>query len=614
MNFHIQNLYVWLKNGQRRTITFQPNKVNIITGDSLTGKTAILDIIDYCLFSSKHTISEASINERADWYGLRFCIEGKTYTVARKAPKGSSVSLDYFFSSVGDVPEKAPEISTTEPALKRLLSADFAIDQDAKVSYGGNMIKAGSRVSLRYFLLFNTISQDIITHTQEFFDKQSDRRYREALPRTFDLAVGIDTVSNILKREKKQELERQLTRLSKQAEKREKKSEYFKEEISEIAAQAKEFGLVDEGANAEDALSELSSMASSLKTTEKDVTVSQRDQLLAELSKCSINIRNIKRFSTEYAKYKSSIKATDDSLKAIEFLSNDFKDLVRTSIFEEIIRALEADHAEIKTAIATKTPLDSNIAELLKNLEVKRSQIQEELSELPQEIKALGTDKEKYLFLGEVKAKLDLYTSRETSDEGKSAELVKRLEDQIASLDVQSVDERRDLFVTVMNQTTQDYLEEAGDALGDYASYKTFFDYKDKRLLLKKPMSLSTENVGSSSNHMFLHLFMFLGLHEIIRANDVDHVAPFLVIDQFSRPYWGERGNEKEQLESSDVAKVKTALKLLNGFIDRASGVGKSFQMIVFEHIPENYWDGLKNIHLVEKFENGNALIPDSLM
>jgi hypothetical protein len=611
MKFHIQNMYIWLTNGRVRKLSFEPNKVNIITGDSLTGKTAILDIIDYCLFASKHTISEASINERAEWYGLRFFVEGKTYTIARKAPDGNTVSLDYFFSSVGDVPEGFPDVSTTENALKRMLSADFAIDQDAKVPYGGSMIQAGSRVSLRYFLLFNTISQDIITHTQEFFDKQSDRRYREALPRTFDLAVGIDTVSNILKREKRLELEKKLKRLMDQADRKAKRRELFSEELSEIALRAREFGLVDEEVDTHEAISELSELVSRQETGERDVTASRRGQLTTELSKCSIKIRNLKRFTQEYAKYKSSVKATDDSLKAVDFLSNNFEDLVRTSIFEGIIEALRSDHAEIKKAISANTPLDSNVSDLLKNLESERSRIRSELADLPGDIRSLATERDKFFFLGATKAKLDLYTDQGDVADDKSSQTIERLEEQIASLDVQSVDERRDLFVTVMNETTQGYLVASGDALGDYAKYRTFFDYKDKRLLLKKPMSLSTENVGSSSNHMFLHLFMFLGLHEVIRANKVDHVAPFLVIDQFSRPYWGERGNEKEELESTDVAKVKTALELLNSFIGRAIEAEGSFQMIVFEHIPESYWSGMENIHLVEKFENGNALIPD---
>jgi predicted ATP-binding protein involved in virulence len=47
MKFYIQKIVLWLNNGKRRDIEFLPNKVNVITGDSSTGKTEILDIIDY---------------------------------------------------------------------------------------------------------------------------------------------------------------------------------------------------------------------------------------------------------------------------------------------------------------------------------------------------------------------------------------------------------------------------------------------------------------------------------------------------------------------------------------------------------------------------------------
>jgi predicted ATP-binding protein involved in virulence len=50
MKFHINKVVLWLKNGKVREITFKPNKVNVITGDSSTGKTEILNIVDYCFF------------------------------------------------------------------------------------------------------------------------------------------------------------------------------------------------------------------------------------------------------------------------------------------------------------------------------------------------------------------------------------------------------------------------------------------------------------------------------------------------------------------------------------------------------------------------------------
>jgi len=39
--------------GRRREIDFDPDTVNVITGASGTGKSAIIDAIDYCLGSSK---------------------------------------------------------------------------------------------------------------------------------------------------------------------------------------------------------------------------------------------------------------------------------------------------------------------------------------------------------------------------------------------------------------------------------------------------------------------------------------------------------------------------------------------------------------------------------
>lgn len=104
---------------------------------------------------------------------------------------------------------------------------------------------------------------------------------------------------------------------------------------------------------------------------------------------------------------------------------------------------------------------------------------------------------------------------------------------------------------------------------------------------------------------MFLHLFLFLGLHEMIMRSDGIHVAPFLIIDQFSRPYWGD---DDQDVNQSDVAKVKLALKLLDQFITTANEMGKGFQMIVFEHINPRYWEGLHNVHLVETFRTATLL------
>ena len=51
MNLYIASIKLWFKgfkeNTERSiTYSFEPNKINVITGDSSTGKSSILDIID----------------------------------------------------------------------------------------------------------------------------------------------------------------------------------------------------------------------------------------------------------------------------------------------------------------------------------------------------------------------------------------------------------------------------------------------------------------------------------------------------------------------------------------------------------------------------------------
>lgn len=619
MKFHIESLHLWLTNGETRTLSFLPNKVNVITGASHTGKTAILDIFDYCFFASRHRISESIINENTLWYGLKIHVNDKVYTLARRAPSGQATSSDYFFSSIGVIPDEAPNANIQEPALKVLLGADFGIDQDVKIPFGGKFLQTGSRISLRYFLLFNTISQDIITHSDQFFDKQDQSRYREALQRIFDIAVGIDTVDNILKRDKRAQLEKLLARLQKQSAKTDENREAFYGELAETTARAMSYGLIAENSDAEHAVATLQRMVIESETGPELFIPGQYEEISAELYRVSRKIRGLRKFLGEYNTHKNVLSDTADSLKPIISLKANYEDTVRTSVFSEILDRLEEGLKEIKVAISKKSPLDSNVEELIKDLEAKRKHLKNEIQTLPSDSVVFKNEKERYIFIGETKAKLEMFAvTDQKSPRDFEADIV-NLERQINELTVLSPEERRQHFTSVLDETIQEYIGWSKVALGNYSDYRSAFDYKEKKLHLRKPKTPFIENVGSSSNHMFLHLFLFLGLHEVIMANGGRHVAPFLIIDQFSRPYWGDDENvrakseqpdkQDQDVNESDVAKVHSALKMLDQFISRANSMKKDFQIILFEHIDPKYWKDLENFHLVESFRDGNALI-----
>lgn len=242
------------------------------------------------------------------------------------------------------------------------------------------------------------------------------------------------------------------------------------------------------------------------------------------------------------------------------------------------------------------------------------TKLHETLAITPRTYKSFEDEKSKYLFLGEVKAKMDLYSSANSTNGIMTDDEIKKAEEDISSIDVNDNIEKRDLSIRLIEEIIADYMKDTGEALVNYSDYKPVFNYKDKSLSWRKPKATFTENIGSSSNHMFMQLFFSLSMQEVAFQNKSPFIAPFLIIDQPSRPYYGKGDKKKDNLAHSDESKITKAFELLDKFIEtRVNNTGE-FQMIVFEHIPKSIFKELKNVHLVEEFYNGNALIPSNFL
>ncbi len=59
MKSYIKAIIIFNKNGEKRVVPLEQG-VNIITGESKTGKSALVEIIDYCLCSTRCTIPKVS--------------------------------------------------------------------------------------------------------------------------------------------------------------------------------------------------------------------------------------------------------------------------------------------------------------------------------------------------------------------------------------------------------------------------------------------------------------------------------------------------------------------------------------------------------------------------
>lgn len=98
MNLKIKYLILYPKNKEfnPRFIRFEENKINVISGYSQRGKSAIISIIDYCLASSDCNIPIGLIRETVDKFALYITINNKNVFIARNSPH-NQISTDVMF-------------------------------------------------------------------------------------------------------------------------------------------------------------------------------------------------------------------------------------------------------------------------------------------------------------------------------------------------------------------------------------------------------------------------------------------------------------------------------------------------------------------------------------
>jgi len=608
LNFGFDSITVWSKNEARSSLNFVRNKVNILTGESQTGKSALLSIIDYCFLASRHNIPQSVINENVGWYGLAFFVNDKTYCIARRSPENNEVSKDYYFSSTGDTPN-IPIVNISEGDLRSILETEFSISEKTVVPFGGKTIKAGSKFSFRYFFLFNTISEDIITNSKVFFDKQTENRYREALPRIFDISLGIDDIANIDAREKAEHLKTKIAKLENKKAHLDTGGSLFQSELNEVVREAAGFGLSIE-IPSDATIVSTSRYFEGIRDTIGFSENEERERLKSDLFYLDKKIRNITEFTSEFRAYKETLKVSEDSLRPLDQLLKQSSRLAKTAIFDELVERLREDLITIKKAIGEKHPVESRLDEHIAPLKKERERIKERLSAISIEEKPPLNERDKLLFIGETIGKLRAYSKVPTFavNNGETSE---SLLDELEGLQVRDVSEARDTVVSLINETARDLLKETGHALANYANYQADFNYTEKRLRLRRPRSADIEHIGSSSNHMFLHLLHFLALHEVALAQKSVFIPSFLIIDQPSRPYYADKKTGQKEISNSDSEKVQIAFNLLNNFVRRAcKDYSSQFQMIVFEHVPKDAFENMDYVHVLPEFVDGEALIP----
>jgi len=209
MSFQILDIVLYSKKGESRVVQLQPGALNIITGASKTGKTALIEIIDYCLGSSECYIPEGIIRRSTSWVGLRLLVDKGEVFVARRVPKpGVKTSFEIYYDvqTKIDIPSLNQLKTTTNlQTLELLLSKHVGIGENIHEPPEGQTRKS-LQANIRHALFFNFQQQSEIISNKHLFHKQSEEWIPQAIRDVLPFFLGAVDEDYIRKMDKLRQL------------------------------------------------------------------------------------------------------------------------------------------------------------------------------------------------------------------------------------------------------------------------------------------------------------------------------------------------------------------------------------------------------------------------
>jgi hypothetical protein len=93
----IKSIHLYSHDGQRRDLEFHVNGLNVITGRSSTGKSALSDIIEYCMGQSDCNVPEGVIRDKVAWFAALYQFPNEQVLIAKPSPEngGSSAASQW---------------------------------------------------------------------------------------------------------------------------------------------------------------------------------------------------------------------------------------------------------------------------------------------------------------------------------------------------------------------------------------------------------------------------------------------------------------------------------------------------------------------------------------
>lgn len=642
MTLQIRAISIYSRDGERRDVEFKLGALNIVTGASKTGKSALLDIVDYCWGRAECNVAEGEIRRGVSWFAVHFDRDGEGILIARKNPGPAGRASDeiYFARGVEALPADPAAFhkNITADGLKTQLSATLGISENIHVPEEGAS-RQPLEASSRHAILFCLQAQDEIANRRLLFHRQGEQFFPQAIRDSIPYFLGAVDEEHFLALKRYQDARTRLRRLEREFAEIQSIAQSATGAARALLQEARRAGLLTAGTgpdNAEGVLALLRQAAvpqptqfSQIDDPQADLTAldERRRSLLRQLQDLREEISDVDRLSREATEFEGEAREQEARLASIGLVTADSSGgshacpLCESPLEVPVptVEEIRASLLNLQTQLSSVRRDAPRLQERLATLEVQRSDLSDQLRGVQADIakriednERLRLEQHQFAEQARVAGRIAYYleNSKAVSEDSDLPRKIDQLRAEIEELQ-RAIDDdaAQERLVTALNLVGRDLTAFATELGLEHGANPLRLDVKHLTVVADTddgPLALA--QMGSGENWVGYHVAAHLGLHRLFRRR-VRPVPGFLMLDQPSQAHYPPERDQEGKIDGlgdEDQAAVRQLFALLHRYCSELS----SMQVIVADHV-ELLDDWFRDA-IVQRWRDGIALVPAS--
>jgi len=192
----ISSIHIYSHDGQRRDLQFRVDGLNVITGRSSTGKSALSEIIEYCMGRSSFNVPEGIIRDKVTWFAVIYQFANEQVLVAKPTPTAGAASCSTVMLRRGgqvQVPEfNELAVNTDDDTTVELLSRLLGIPENrTDVALEHSRESFDANIKHTFYYLFQ--KQGLVANKDQLFYRQNEQYQPRAIRDTLPILLGVSS-------------------------------------------------------------------------------------------------------------------------------------------------------------------------------------------------------------------------------------------------------------------------------------------------------------------------------------------------------------------------------------------------------------------------------------